>query len=138
MKYTASILINQSPEKIWNIITDGAKFPQWDAYCDRIEGQIALGQKIKAYSKLSPGRAFPVKVVEFVPATKMVWRGGMPFGLFKGVRSFTLVPKSGQIEFTLTEEFSGPLLGLIGKTIPDMSQAFSEFVSGLKKRAEAE
>lgn len=137
MKYTATILIEQKPEIIWNILTDGPSYPEWEPYCDKIEGTIALGNKIKAFSKLSPGRAFPVKVAEFTPHTKMAWLGGMPFGLFKGVRTFVLSPKNGAIEFTLTEEFSGPLLGLFKKTIPDMSQAFAEFAQGLKKRAEA-
>ena len=68
----------------------------------------------------------------------MEWTGGMPFGLFKGVRSFTLTPTStGQIEFTLREEFTGPLLPLIGGTIPDMTEAFNDFVNGLKSHAES-
>jgi hypothetical protein len=34
------------------------------------------------------------------------------------------------------EVYSGPLLGLIGKSIPDMSAAFEQFCSGLKMRSE--
>jgi len=37
----------------------------------------------------------------------------------------------------LQEVFSGPLLPLIGGSIPDMTEAFQGFVAGLKKRAEA-
>ena len=33
---------------------------------DRIEGNIAPGEKIKVFTKLSPGRAFPAKVTDFV------------------------------------------------------------------------
>lgn len=136
MKYTATIMISASPKLIWDILTESTQYPDWDPYCDKIEGTIALGNKIKAFSKLSPGRAFPVRVVEFKPHSKMVWRGGMPFGLFKGERTFVLKPVGDLIEFTVTESFSGLLLGLIGKTIPDMNQAFTEFAQGLKQRAE--
>jgi hypothetical protein len=59
---------------------------------ERIDGRIARGEKLTAFSKLSPGRAFPVKVTEFVPGQKMIWMGGMPLGLFTGEHSFMLVP----------------------------------------------
>lgn len=60
----------------------------------------------------------------------------MPLGLFKGVRTFTLTPRGEQTEFTLHEVFSGPMLKLIGGSIPDMTDAFKGFVAGLKGRAE--
>lgn len=136
-EYKASATINASPETVWSILTDAPAYPKWDPYCDKIEGRIAQGEKIKAYSKLSPGRAFPVKVTEFEPGRKMTWQGGMPLGLFKGVRTFTLTPKSGATEFTLREVFSGPMLALIGKSLPDMTKPFEEFAAGLKSRAES-
>ncbi len=135
-EYRATATIEQSPEKIWEVLVDTAAWPEWDPFCDKIEGRVALGEKIKAFTKLSPGRAFGVKVTELVPNQRMTWSGGMPFGLFKGVRTFTLTPKGKTTEFTLHEVFSGPMLKLIGGSIPDMTEAFQKFVSGLKSRAE--
>ena len=44
----------------------------------------------------------------------MVWCEGMPFGRFKGVRTFTLTDKnSGQIEFRMKDEASGLISSLI-------------------------
>ncbi len=135
--YSATTTIKASPEAIWAILTDAAKFPEWDPVADRIEGRIAPGETIKAYTKLSPGRAFPAKVTEFTPGRKMVWSGGMPLGLFKGVRTFTLEPQdAGDVKFTVREVFSGPLLPLFGGSIPDMTTPFQQFVAGLKNRAE--
>lgn len=65
--YSATTTIAASPETIWAILTDAVGYPQWDPSVDRIEGRIAPGEKIKAFTKLSPGRAFPVEVTEFVP-----------------------------------------------------------------------
>ena len=135
-EYKASITIQAPPEKIWAILIDGASWPRWDPSCDRLEGRIAPGETLKAFTKLSPGRAFPVKVTEWLPAQRMTWTGGMPLGLFKGVRTFTLTPRGPEVEFTLHEVFSGPLLALLGGSIPDMSGAFQDFVAGLKARAE--
>lgn len=136
-EFKANTTIHAPPEKVWAVLTHVAAWPEWDPSCERIEGRVALGEKIKAFTKLSPGRAFPVKVSELVANQKMTWSGGMPLGLFKGVRTFTLTPRAEGTEFTLHEVFSGPLLALIGGTIPDMTQAFAGFVKGLKARAEA-
>ena len=137
-EFSARTTIQASPETIWAILTDGPNYPQWDPTVDRIEGRIAAGEKISAYSKLSPGRAFPVTVSEFVPGQKMVWSSGMPLGLFKGERTFTLTTNGrGQVDFRMREVFSGPLLPLIGRTIPDMTEPFAQFAAGLKKQAES-
>ena len=86
---------------------------------------------------LNTGRAFPVTVSQFEPARRMIWKGGMPLGLFKGVRTFTLSPRTdGAVDFTMREEFSGLLAPLIGRAIPDLQPAFDEFAAALKREAE--
>lgn len=135
--YSAAATIYAPAEKIWAILTDAPNYPAWDPGVIRIEGRIALGEKLTAFSKLSPKRAFGVKVTEFLPARSMKWTGGMPLGLFKGVRTFTLAPRpDGAVDFMLREEFGGPLLPLIGRSIPDMTATFEDFVNGLKAHAE--
>lgn len=135
-EYSATTMIKASPETIWQILTDAPDYPEWDPNIDRIEGRIAPGEQITAYTKLSPGRAFPVKVTEFVPGQKMTWSGGMPLGLFKGERTFTLTQNGNSVKFTVREVFSGPLLPLIGRSLPDLTTAFEQFAAGLKNRAE--
>ena len=135
--HDVSRTINATPEAIWAILADGPSWPEWDPGLDRIEGRIALGEKIKVVTKLSPDRTFPVEVTEFEPARRMAWSGGMPLGLFKGVRTFTLSPRDeGATDFRMREEFSGPLLPLIGRSMPDLQPAFEQFGDGLKQRAE--
>lgn len=137
-RFRTTTSIRATPETIWALLTDAPGYPSWNPTVDRIDGQIALGQRVKVYAKLSPGRAFPVKVIELVPGQRMIWRGGMPFGLFKGERTFQLTPRpDGSVEFSMEEVFSGLLSPLIERSIPDMQPAFDEFASGLKKQAEA-
>jgi hypothetical protein len=135
---SAEIDIAAPAKAVWDALVDTAKWPAFDPYCDRIEGVPALGATIKAFTKLAPGRAFPVKVTTFEAPRLMVWSGGMPLGLFTGVRTFTVTAKpSGLAHFAMTEVFSGPLLGLIGKSLPDMTEPFDAFCKGLKATAEA-
>jgi len=66
----------------------------------------------------------------------MVWSDGMPLGLFRGVRTYRLDPAGSGTAFSMTEEFSGPLAGLITKAIPDLTESFNQFADGLKAAAE--
>jgi hypothetical protein len=67
----------------------------------------------------------------------MTWKGGMPLGLFKGVRTYRLEPEAGAgTRFTMDERYSGPLLPLIGRSIPDLGPSFDQFAGGLKQRVE--
>jgi hypothetical protein len=134
--HTAEIDIAAPPAAVWAVLVDTPNWPRFDPFCDRIEGVAALGQTIKAFTKLAPGRAFPVKVLTFDAPKTMVWSGGMPFGLFTGVRTYTITPRGSGAHFRMTEEFSGPMLALIGKSLPDMTEPFDAFCKGLKAEAE--
>lgn len=135
--YHTSRRIAATPDAIWEVLTDGGGYPSWNPSVARVEGRIALGERIKVFTKATPGRAFPVRVKEFVAGERMTWVGGMPLGLFKGQRTFTLAPQGdGATEFTMREVFSGPLGGLVGRSMPDLTEPFEQFASGLKDRAE--
>lgn len=135
--YEATSTIKASPDKIWGILTDAPGFTKWDSGVVQVEGRIAPGEKIKVTSSANPKRPFPVKVTEFSPGKKMVWSGGMPMGLFKGVRTFTLTPDDGGTRVDVREVYTGPLLPMIWPSIPDLGPSFNQFVTGLKRKAEA-
>lgn len=135
--YEATTVIQARPEVIWTILTDGPGYARWDSGVIRVDGSIAPGQKIKVVSEANPKRAFPVKVTEFVPGRRMIWSGGMPLGLFKGVRTFTLSPEDGDAtRVTIREEYTGPFLPMIWRSMPDLQTSFDKFASGLKIKAE--
>lgn len=137
MEYHAAATIHASPEALWALLTNAAQYPEWNPTVVRVDGEIALGKKITVVATVSPERSFPVTVSELVPNERMVWRGGMPLGLFRGVRTFTLSPgPNGTTAFAMHEVFSGPLLGLIQRSMPNLQPSFDEFARSLKLRAE--
>lgn len=136
--YQAEATIQAPPEAVWSVLTDAARYPDWDSGVVRVEGAIALDAKIKVVSAVNPGRAFPVRVADLTTNERMMWRGGMPLGLFKGVRTFTLTPQGdGVTKLELREEFSGPLLPLIWRSMPDLGPSLEQFAAGLKSQAES-
>jgi hypothetical protein len=138
MKYfEASTTINARPDEVWEILADAGNYTKWDSGLERLDGRIAPGEKLKVYSMVNPGRGYPVKVAEVSPPRSMTWKGGMPLGLFRGVRTFALTPEDGgATRFTMREEFTGPLLPVMWRMIPDMQPSFDQFARGLKARAE--
>jgi hypothetical protein len=135
--YEASAVISADPQAIWDVLTDADSWVQWDSGVLRVDGKIAPGGKLKVVSEANPKRAFTLRVTEFVPPQAMVWTGGMPLGLFKGVRTFMLHPQGSGTRFHLREEYTGPLLPLIWKSMPDLQPSFDKFAGGLKRRVEA-
>jgi hypothetical protein len=130
--------IRATPERVWALLTDAAGYIRWNNTVNKVDGKIALGERVAVHPKVNPGRVFPVKVTEFEPSRRMVWTGGMPLGLFKGERTFTVTPGSNrEVEFSMREEYTGVLASLIGRSIPNLQPAFEEFASNLKRTAEA-
>ena len=136
MDFEASADIQAPPDRIWSILTDAPAYPTWGSGVTNVEGRIADGEKITVRSEVAAGRAFPVKVA-MRPPNEMTWTGGMPLGLFTGVRSFRLAPTDSGTKVTMREEYSGPLAGLMSRSIPDLQPSFDTFVTGLKAHAEA-
>jgi hypothetical protein len=134
--YEAKSVIDAPPDQVWAALVDAAGYPSWDSGVDKVDGRIAAGEKITVHAAVNPGRAFPVRVTDFQPARRMTWTGGMPLGLFRGVRTFTLTPRGDSTEFTVREEYTGPLLPLIWRSMPDLGPSFDQFATGLKQRVE--
>ena len=128
--------IAKGPEDVWRVLCDKQRLLDGGFGILRIDGEIAPGARFKLWSEASPKRAFALRVTEFSPPHRMVWEGGMPLGLFKGVRTFTLTPALGGTDFRMREDYTGPLSGLIGKSIPDLGPSFEKFADALKSLSE--
>ena len=136
--YEATSTIAASPEAVWAVLTDAAGWPGWDSGVAAVEGRLAMGETVKIRSQAAPGRAFPVKVTRLEPPAQLRLSGGMPLGLFRGVRTYELSNGAdGHVTFRMREEYSGPLLPLIWRSMPDLGPSFQQFARGLKQRAEA-
>lgn len=128
--------IAAAPDRVWAILTDAPRLVGGGLGVTRIEGAIHPGGRFKLWSEVSPARAFSLRVAVFEPPTRMTWEGGMPFGLFKGVRTFALTATTSGTHFHMREAFTGLLAPMIVKTIPDLTPSFRKFALGLKALAE--
>lgn len=136
LAYQVAIEIASPPERVMQVLTKAADFPRWNSTILRLEGEIAPGSKVTLVSTVAPKRAFSLKV-SALSEDAMTWEDGMPLGLFRGVRSFraTKTP-GGSTVFAMSEIFSGRLLKMIARSLPDQRTAFEAFARDLKTEAE--
>jgi hypothetical protein len=132
---TVEVDIQASAEIVWNILSDAKGFPRWNSTITAIEGEIREGERLKLHV---PGtsRTFTPKVSGVVPARRMVWRDGVA-GIFRGVRTFVLTPRSStSTGFTMEERFSGIMFALTKRLLPDFGPIFEAYARDLKREAE--
>jgi hypothetical protein len=85
----------------------------------------------------APGQTFSPKVVAYDETTSMVWRLNR-WPLLVSERTYRLTAeRRGSTRFTIDEVFSGLLLPLIAKSLPDFGVIFERTASDLKAAAEA-
>ena len=136
-RYTVGRRINADPEKVWALLADASRYRQWNRAVVSIEGRIAAGETVSLVSIANPKRTFRLHVTELTAPTRMVWRDGMPLGLFTGERTYLVEPREGVTHFEMTEEYTGLLAGVFTKAIPDLTESFNLFADSLKTAAEA-
>lgn len=126
--------IESRPARIWTLLTDAKNFPRWNSTVTAIDGEIREGQRLRIHV---PGtdRTFTPTISDVVPAVRMTWTGGFA-PLFKGVRTFELMPQAGTTIFVMQERFSGLMLPIVGRSMPDFGPVFERYATDLKNEAE--
>jgi hypothetical protein len=135
--------IHASPERVWQILTDFAAYPQWNPFMPRASGSARRGERLTI--RLQPvggrGTTFRPTVLEADPGKRLRWIGRVLVpGVFDGEHSFTIQPLGqGQVRLVQQEDFRGLLVPLLAgsldrRTLP----AFEQMNQALKRRAEAQ
>ena len=136
-RYHVERRIDASPERVWALLTDASSYRDWNRAVVSIDGTIAAGSTISLVSVANPKRIFKLHVTEMTAPNRMVWRDGMPLGLFKGERTYLVQPREGVTHFEMTEVYTGLLAPVFTKAIPDLTDSFNRFADSLKSAAEA-
>ncbi|HEX8924488.1 MAG TPA: SRPBCC domain-containing protein [Terriglobales bacterium] len=132
--------IQAPPEKVWQVLTDFAAYPQWNPYM-RIHGKAEQGSRlfVSAGRNGHRGLMFWPKVTVFKPQQELRWVGHLLIpGLFDGEHSFLIEPlPTGGVRFIQEERFRGSLVQPAWNYITtDTAQGFRDMNQALKARCE--
>ena len=138
IEFQAQTDIAASQSDVWDILADGTQYAAWNPEIVGIDGSLTAGATFRAHVRIGSGavRRVPLRVADFIPPTRMVWIGGLPFGLFVGERTYTVEPTPIGVVFKIHLVMRGPLSGLIGKSTGNRQAEIDAFAAGLKRRAE--
>lgn len=137
---STEIVIAASPEKIWEVLLDFAKYPEWNPFI-KIEGKPVVGTHLKNTMMLegrSPQIFKPELLVVDAP-NELRWLGKLfVSGLFDGEHYFLLEPIDEQhTRLVHGENFRGILVGILMKMIGENTRnSFERMNVALKRRVE--
>lgn len=133
--------IHATPERIWQVLTDFASYPEWNPFIQQIEGVVAVGEKLRIRVQ-PPGQSamrFTPRLLDVKPAQSLRWLGHllMP-GLLDGEHHFGLHPQDHRTtRLVHSESFTGLLVCMMRSKLEHTQRGFEAMNHTLKARAEA-
>ncbi len=133
--------IHAPASKIWSILMDFDKYPEWNPFILSIRGRAHLRERLKitVQPKDSRPMVFKPRVTMFKKERQFAWLGQlMMAGIFDGHHIFEIEPlDNGACRFVQREQFSGWLVPLFWKKLDTNTRAgFEAMNAQLKELAE--
>jgi len=108
------ILIAASPARVWALLMDFERHPQWNPFIRQIQGEAMVGRRLRVRVKPAGGHelGFEPEVLIVKPMQEFRWKGQwLVPGLFDGEHYFELRPDAdGATVLVHGERFSGLLV----------------------------
>ncbi len=134
------IEIQASPEKVWQILTDLDKYPEWNPFIHHAVGKAQVGDAVDiTVQSASKEMTLHCTVIKVEPNRELCWKYHVMLPrLFRGEHSFTIEPMgANKVRFVDREIFNGLLVPLQAKDIDTHSRSgFENMDKALKTRAE--
>jgi hypothetical protein len=131
-----AIHIQESAQKIWEVLCDFSAYPQWNPFIKSLKGEVKVGNSIEVDL---PGMKFKPKVLVYTENHEFVWLGHLFLkGLFDGRHSFKIIEQADSTcVFEHSEKFNGILVPLFSKMLDTKTKVgFEQMNRALKQRVE--
>lgn len=119
--------INAPATRVWSILMDFDKYPEWNPFIISIIGKAHLRERLKitVQPKNNKPMRFSPRVTLFKKEQQFGWLGQLLMaGIFDGHHVFEIKEKAeGGCTFTHREEFSGLLVPLFWKNLDTNTRA---------------
>jgi hypothetical protein len=134
------IVIQASPEKVWQTLIDLDKYPDWNPFIHHAIGKAKVGEKVDiTFRSGSKDMTLHCTVIRVEPNRELCWKYHVIHpSLWSGEHSFTIEPMgANQVRFIDVEIFTGLLIPLQTKDIDTNSRRdFEAMDKALKARVE--
>ena len=133
--------IHASRERVWEVLTDFAAYPEWNPFITQARGTAQVGEQLTNRMQPVDGRAVTVKptVLQATPGQQLRWLGrAVAPGIFDAEHTFTIERLGdGQVRLVQQEQFRGLLVPFMARSLDRHTlPAFKQMNQALKRRAE--
>jgi hypothetical protein len=136
----ASIEADAPAERVWDVVTDFPRYPEWNPFIVRATGEQRVGARLEITIRPPGTRAvsFKPRVLDLQPGRLLRWKGRLWVpGLFDGRHALVVEERpGGGSRFTTHEEVSGILLPFLGKVMRASQAGFEQMAEAVRRRAE--
>ena len=136
-----SILINTSPEQVWEVFSRLERWPEWNPVCSRAQHLSGRPWRVESVFQFTVKPwwmtlTFKPTVVASEPPMSVVWLGQA--GGIYGQHTFFFEPEGDGTRATSHEVFSGPMLWTMPLFAPadKVKAMFARWLEALKAEAE--
>ncbi len=140
MQLRTEVEIEASPALVWRVLTDFARYHEWNPFITAVGGELVVGQRLNV--ALSPPEGADLELRPELVAcdapTELRWveRSWLK-GLLDGEHFFQCREASGgRTRFVQGEDFSGLLLRFSARHLAQVARGFVYMNQALKQRAE--
>ena len=142
-KIETAIDIHASARRVWDVLADFERHPDWNPFVRSIQGQAKEGTKlvVRIQPEGGAGMTFRPRVLVARPGSELRWRGRFLVpGLFDGEHYFRIEPTGpNQSRFVHGEVFSGVFVRFAQAGLEKGTKAgFHAMNRALKARVEAQ
>jgi hypothetical protein len=135
-----SIDISADLQKVWDVLKDFDRYPEWNPCLLSIAGDKSIGSVLTVTidPAYSINKRFKARLLEYSKEKGIRWFGRLWIPhLFAGTHSFEMLPTASGVTFIQQEEFSGILVPLLkGMLDRKMKKGYQEMNRALKARSE--
>jgi hypothetical protein len=136
------IAIRAPAQRVWSVLTDFARYPEWNPFIRQISGDLREGSRLMVRIGVPGSRpmTFRPRVIAAEPPRELRWLGHLFVPrLFDGEHSFVIEALDGEhVRFVQSERFGGVLVPLLGSLLTSTRTGFEAMNAALKQRVESE
>lgn len=136
------ITINAPAEKVWDILVDLEKYPEWNPFTYKVEGKVALGEPVTLYVQMKENdqRVQKEEVCVVNKPNHLAWKMSMISPFILAAQRDQLIEKIDEQSCTYEsiDAFQGLLTPVVMASFKQHIEAgFNALAKALKERAEA-
>lgn len=130
------IIIDEKPEKVWELIADTDKYDEWNPVMKLLEGKLVKGNQVKYQFTQTKDNVYDISstVKRVIPHKLLNQAGGMPFVLTFD-HKYIIEPSDNGTKLSIQEDYKG--IGVNFWNPKPVEMAYKKLNEAIKMRAES-